>query len=267
MKIDVLGKHGGILGAWVARLEDEYDDLLNNDKRIMDFYTKNNSEKNPITFTFTLRTIAQKLQDDIFYNHPGKVSRKYVNEKLRSAHYSEKESVFTLRTHYYIENGRVYVKGCTLMVSVATLAQDICFNIFDLDYLWKLHSWQLRHEVGHFVDHILNDHAITVEESDKRSDQVKEDYRKHFDWAYEYQRQPNFSTATVNKAYYNIPSEARANEYAGISVDDMQKAQDDNDSEWNNKVITLDINVSKIKTFTRGMESDETADKTVRKEN
>lgn len=258
MKANILGKRGGILGTWIRKLEIEFDNLLNDDKRIMDFYIKNNSDETPICFNFQLRTIAQKLQSDIFDNHPGKISRDYVNGKLRDAHYSEKESVFTLRTHYHVENGRVYIKGCTLLVSTSTLAQDICYNIYDLEYLWKLHSWLLRHEVGHFVDHILNDHGITLEESDKRSDQVEEDYKNHFEWAYEYMKQPNASYATINKAYYNIPSEARANEYAGISVDDMQKAQDDNDSNWTNKVITLDINVTGIKDLEK--ESDQNGD-------
>ena len=248
MEIEIKGYRCGLLGKWVEMVEDEFAKIINEDERISDFYVKNNSDKTPITISTQLRTMAQRIQSNIFDGHTGKVSRKYVNDKIREAHYAEKETIFTMRTHYWTENDKVYVKGCTLLIHLAPLSRDLCSFIYDLDTLWEMHKWLLHHEVGHFIDHILNGHNISLQESDREYDRVQKDYANHYEWVRKYEKEPGYNCDTVNRAYYNIPSEARANEYGGVDIDEMIRLSNKLDSYGENSVITLDISVRKVVT-------------------
>jgi hypothetical protein len=104
----------------------------------------------------------------------------------------------------------------------------------------------LHHEVGHFIDHIVNDNGITVEESNRRIDETQDNYEKYYKWLEKYEKEPGYSPDTVSRAYYNIPSEARANEYGGIDVEEMIKIKNEHYSKIGSKAVTVSVDIVKI---------------------
>lgn len=256
--MEIKPSEGGIIKFWIDRIVGEYFRIIKNDPRIKEFIDKNDTEETPVNISVKRYSTSQMLYMDMLADHPGRLSHKFVEDKLEQMHYDETEVAFTMRTSYDVRDDRVWVSGGRLIIRTTALVYDLCMYVHDLDYLWNLHKLMLKHEVGHFIDHMLNQHGITVAEFDKHQEINAEDKRRHYEWLREYRKEPGFDAHTCNRAYYAIPSEARANEYGGITSDDLINIVKDKDKRWKNKVITLDINVTGIKDLEK--ESDQNGD-------
>lgn len=234
---------GGVLELWVDKIEKEFINILDNSDHVQNWLKTVDRDK--VKIKIRTVTMTSYIREEI-------ASMKRITKSaLKPMFYRfaemEGNSIFTMRTFYRRgDDGLVYVNGCTLFVRTAPLLADISLYLTDLDYMWKLHRWLLHHEVGHFIDHIVNDNGITVEESNRRIDETQDNYAKHYKWLEKYNKEPGFSPDTVNRAYYNIPSEARANEYGGIDVEEMIKIKDEHYSKIGSKAVTVNVDIVNI---------------------
>jgi hypothetical protein len=234
---------GGVLELWVDKIEKEFINILDNSDHVQNWLKTIDRDK--VKITIKTVTMTSYMQEEIMSMK--RLTKTALKQKFYRFAHMEANSIFTMRTFYTRgEDGLVYVKGCTLFVRTAPLLADISLYLKDLDYMWKLHRWLLHHEVGHFIDHIVNDNGITVEESNRRIDETQENYEKHYKWLKEYEKEPGFSPDTVNRAYYNIPSEARANEYGGIDVEEMIKIKNEHNAKIGNKAVTVSVDIVDI---------------------
>lgn len=234
---------GGVLELWVDKIENEFINILGKSDHVQNWFK--NADPDKVEIKIKTVTMTTYMQEEIM--HMKRLTKTALKQKFYKFAEMESNSIFTMRTFYMLgDDGLVYVKGCTLFVRTAPLLADISLYLKDLDYMWKLHSWLLRHEVGHFIDHIVNDNGITAEECDRRIDETQKEYEKHYQWLEKYDKEPGYSPDTVNRAYYNIPSEARANEYGGIDVEEMIKIKNEHNSKIGNKVVTLNVDIVNI---------------------
>ena len=63
----------------------------------------------------------------------------------------------------------------------------------------------------------------------------------------DYMKQPNPSYNTINRAYFNIPNEARANEYGGVDIDELIKLNNEYNEKYKGKITTIDIKTLEIR--------------------
>lgn len=234
---------GGILTTFIKRISNEFQKLLN-DNEILNKFVDDVGYEN-INVHVRVATMSSWIIKEIL--KMPKLNRKAILNKASDFRTKESSSIFTLETIYDFKDGKVYVKGCDLIIRRAALANDIATHIVDLNYIWKMYKWMLRHEMGHFIDHVVNDHGESIEEYKRKRGEVEENYRKHYEWLADYIKQPNHSVNTINKAYYNIPSEARANEYGGVNIDEMIKLDDEYAKEHKGKITTIDIKTFKTR--------------------
>jgi hypothetical protein len=234
---------GGVLELWVGKIEKEFINILDNDDHVQNWLKTVDPDK--VEIKIKTVTMTSYIQEEI--TDMKRITKSALKQKFYKFAEMEANSIFTMRTFYTRgDDGLVYVKGCTLFVRTAPLLADISLYLTDLDYMWKLHRWLLHHEVGHFIDHLVNDNGITAEECDSRIDGTQKDYERHYKWLEEYEKEPGFSPDTVNRAYYNIPSEARANEYGGIDVEEMIKIKNEHYSKIGSKAVTVSVDIVKI---------------------
>lgn len=234
---------GGVLELWVDKIEKEFINILDNSDHVQNWLKT--ADPNKIDIRIKTVTMTSYMREEIMSMK--RLTKTALKQKFYRFADMEANSIFTMRTFYARgDDGLVYVKGCTLFVRTAPLLADISLYLTDLDYMWKLHRWLLHHEVGHFIDHIVNDNGITVEESNRRIDETQNNYEKHYKWLKKYNKESGFSPDTVNRAYYNIPSEARANEYGGIDVEEMIKIKNEHYSKIGSKAVTVDVDIVNI---------------------
>lgn len=234
---------GGILTTFIKRISNEFQNLLNDNEILNKFVDDVGCEN--INIHVRVATMSSWIIKELL-NMP-KLNRKAILNKASDFRNKETSSIFTLETIYDFKDGKVYVKGCDLIIRRAALANDIATHIVDLNYIWKMYKWMLRHEMGHFIDHVVNDHGESIEEYRRKREEISENYRKHYEWLDDYMKQPNHSINTINRTYYNIPSEARANEYGGIDVDEMIKLDDEYAKKHKGKITTIDIKTFKTR--------------------
>lgn len=235
--------NGGVLELWVDKIEKEFISILDNSDHVQNWLKTVDPDK--VEIKIKTVTMSSYIQEEI--TNMKRVTKSALKPMFYKFAEMEANSIFTMRTFYRRgDDGLVYVDGCTLFVRTAPLLADISLYLKDLDYMWKLHRWLLHHEVGHFIDHIVNDNGITVEESNRRIDETQDNYEKHYKWLEKYEKEPGYSPDTVNRAYYNIPSEARANEYGGIDIEEMIKIKNEHNSKIGNKIVTLNVDIVKI---------------------
>lgn len=235
--------NGGVLELWVDKIEKEFISILDNSDHVQNWLKTVDPDK--VEIKIKTVTMSSYIQEEI--TNMKRVTKSALKQKFYRFAEMEANSIFTMRTFYtHGDDGLVYVKGCTLFVRTAPLLADISLYLKDLDYMWKLHRWLLHHEVGHFIDHLVNDNGISVEESNRRIDEVQENYEKHYKWLEKYEKEPGYSPDTVNRAYYNIPSEARANEYGGIDVEEMIKIKNEHNAKIGNKIVTVNVDIVNI---------------------
>lgn len=231
----------GVLGFWIDRIKKEFIELIDKNEDIQKWWQTPSSEKLEIRIK-TVQMSAYILEQLLEMK---RISKKSLKSKFFKFIDMETSSIFTLRTLYFVDNGKIYVKGCVLIIRTAPLLNDLSAYMRDLDYLWKLHCWLIRHELGHFIDHIVNDNGITIEEFDRRNDQIEQDYERHYEWLKGYEKEPGYSVDTVNRAYYNIPSEAKANECACIDIEEMIALTHEHDKKYLGKATTVKFDVIK----------------------
>lgn len=236
-------EEGGILELWVDKIEKEFISILGNSDHVQNWLKT--IERDKVDIRIKTVTMTSFIQEEIM--DMKRLTKTALKQKFYRFAEMEANSIFTMRTCYTRgDDGLIYVDGCILFVRTAPLLADISLYLTDLDYMWKLHRWLLHHEVGHFIDHIVNDNGITVEESNRRIDETQKNYEKHYKWLEKYNNEPGYSHDTVNRAYYNIPSEARANEYGGIDVEEMIKIKNEHYSKIGSKAVTLNIDIVNI---------------------
>lgn len=233
--------NGGIGKHYIKKIENKFIELLNNSPVVQDWFKERGDEN--VDISLRVVSMSQFIGEDIL--SMGRITKTAIKNRLSKYIDMESHSTFTMRTKYEHKDGKLYVKGCTLFVRIAPLLNDINVYIRDLEYLWKLYQWLLKHEVGHFIDHILNDNGITSEQHYQQIKETQDNYQKHYEWYDEYSKKPGYSIDTVNRAYYNIPSEARANECIGIDVEEMIAIQNEHNEKFLNKKTTIEINVLK----------------------
>lgn len=258
---------GNMLNFWIRRIIDEFEMLLEEDKRIQEFCDKKGYDN--VDFSVKTITISTDMSEQLAA-HRGHLTRKFINDILKHYHHLELSSTFSIMTQYALDNDTqtLTIKGAVLIIRQAALARDIATTIHDLENMWKGYQWLLRHEMGHFIDHILNTDGITFDEFDKIRKECDDAYHRHDLWLDEYKSQPNYSSERVNRVYYNIPSEARANEYAGISVEDLIKLDREHDDKFNGKLVTMGIDVLKVENIpTEDERKHESNDGEIEKEN
>lgn len=239
--------NGGGLGILFRdKIEDEFIDMLSNNTHIQDWLDKVDEDNIDVRIKST--TMSNYIETELLAMR--RITKTAIKESFAKFDQMEHTSVFTMQTHSIIgDDGKVHIKGCTLVIRIPPLLEDIAREIYDLDFLWDIYKWLLRHEVGHFIDHIINDDGITVEEFEMRKKETKEYYTKHYQWVADYKKQPGYSCETITRAYYNIPFEARANEYAGIDIEDLIKLDKEHDDRFDNKKITLELKVVNIEDY------------------
>ena len=234
---------GGVLELWVDKIEKEFINILDNSDHVQNWLKTVDRDK--VKIKIKTVTMTSYIREGIM--NMKRLTKTALKQKFYKFAEMETNSIFTMRTFYRRgDDGLVYVDGCTLFVRTAPLLADISLYLKDLDYMWKLHRWLLHHEVGHFIDHIVNDNGITAEECDRRIGETQKDYERHYKWLKEYKKKPGYSPDTVNRAYYNIPSEARANEYGGIDIEEMIKIKNEHNAKIGNKAVTLNVDIVKI---------------------
>jgi hypothetical protein len=131
--------------------------------------------------------------------------------------------------------------------------------------MYKQYEWFLKHELGHFIDHILHHDGITKEELDEREKKKLDDYAKHYKWLDEYRKQPGCNPDTVNRAYYDIPGEAIANELMGINVEDMIKMENAMKKKYKNKMMITTIKLKEARKYTEEEDAHFNGDKKKKK--
>lgn len=234
---------GGILELWVDKIEKEFFSILDNSDHVQNWLKTVDPDKVEIKIKTVMMTTY--IRDEI--TSMKRLTKTALKQKFYKLADMESSSIFTMRTFYTRgDDGLAYVNGCTLFVRTAPLLSDISLYLKDLDYMWKIHRWLLHHEVGHFIDHLVNDNGITGEEHSRQFDEIQKDYEKYYKWFEEYYKEPGYSPDTANRAYYNIPSEARANEYGGINVEDLIKLGREHDDKFKGKLVTMGIDVLKV---------------------
>lgn len=231
----------GVLGFWIDKIKKEFVELIDKNEDIQKWFQSPSSEKHVIK----LKTVQMSAYIMEQLLEMKRISKKALKSKFYKFIDMETSSIFTLRTLYFVNDSKIYVKGCILIIRLSPLLNDLSAYLRDLDYLWKDHCWLIRHELGHFIDHILNDNGITVEEFDRRKNQIKQDYDRHYEWLKKYEKEPGYSVDTVNRAYFNIPSEARANECAGIDIEELIALTHEHEKEYRGKVTTVKFDVIK----------------------
>lgn len=235
--------NGGVLELWVDKIEKEFINILDNSDPVQNWLKAVGPDK--VEIQMKTVTMTSFIREEI--TSMKRLTKTALKRQFYKFAEMEANSIFTMRTFYTRgDDGLVYVKGCTLFVRTAPLLADISLYLTDLDYMWKLHRWLLHHEVGHFIDHIVNDNGITPEECDRRIDETRKDYERYYKWIEEYDKEPGYSPDTANRAYYNIPSEARANEYGGIDVEEMIKIKNEHESKIGSKAVTVSVDIVNI---------------------
>ena len=234
----------GLLDMWVDRIIAEYKDITHTNEYITKFVNKYGTADKPIKFGVRTESLGTHAIRDIFTNHKGHVSRKYVEGRLKELRHIENTSVFSMETLVEADkHGNICVTGGMLTVRRSVLARDLCYWIHDLDALWKQHQWLIRHEVGHLIDYMVNMHGHPRSKLIDRCKDTRENYSRHRAWVEQYKKEPGFDIHRINRAYYNIPIEARANEYAGIDIEDMIKMITEAKAKYAEKHIKLKIEV------------------------
>lgn len=234
---------GGMLKHMIGRINEEFVNLLNNDKRVIDWIDKNGVDN--VYIATKQMTMSRYIQTQLF-DHKGHLTYKYVNDVLMQMNSTELYAPFSMTTRYEIKDDKVYVTGCILIIRTGTIASDIALFIHDIENIWKRYQWLLKHEVGHLVDHINHRNGISIKEFQDCKNQTIRDYMNHDKWHAEYKQKPGYNPDTANRHYYNIPSEAAANEAAGIDVDEMIKIDGEYRKMWDNKNISIDINILNV---------------------
>lgn len=234
---------GGLLTTFINRISKEFLKLID-DNEIINKFADNVGYEN-VNIRVRNVTMSSWIINEIL--KMPKLSRKAILAKASDFRNKEKSSVFTLETIFYFKDGKAYVEGCDLIIRRAALANDITTYIVDLNHIWKTYKLMLRHEMGHFIDHIVNDHGISIEEFERKQNEIKENYRKHNEWVDDYKKQPNPSYNTINRAYFNIPSEARANEYGGVDIDELIKLNNEYNEKYKGKITTINIKTLEIR--------------------
>lgn len=237
----------GLYGVWVRKIKNTLEKIIDEDERISKFLDDSKSTERPVKFNLRKSTTANILQTRMLKEHPGHITRKYVNDTLAKAYWDERDTPFTIGTTYCLKDGRVYIREFCLIVRIPTITRSICEHIFDLEHLWMKHEWLLRHEIGHCIDHIINVNGISLEEYNKLDNEYRDELDKYHEWLREYRKQKGFNPDTANRAYYNISGEARANEYAGIDVEEMIQLTNHFRTTYGNKTISVDISITDIK--------------------
>jgi len=219
----------------VDKITDEFRRLLENDDRVQEFCDKIGRENLIVTVKVLKMSeyIKQTMEVENFpisKNEFDRMFKKFIDIET---------STFTMRTGFDFKDGREYVKECQLVIKKPALEDDICDCIANLPLLMNMYKMLLRHELGHFVDHIINDHGILRSEFDEKLNIIKNDYSKYYEWSEEYRKKPGCKMETAIKAYYNIPNEARANEYGGVNIDEFIKCRKEINETIRGNIITI----------------------------
>lgn len=236
----------GFIDAWILRIKDYYRELVDANEHITNFLEKYHTSDKPFKFGLRTESLGTHAIRDIFGNHKGHVSRKYVESRLKELTHIEQSSIFSMETYVDCVDGKINVTGCMLTIRRSVLARDLCNRIYDLDSVWEQHKWLLKHEVGHLIDYMINMQGRTRAELLNRYEETREAYSRHREWVAKYKKEPGFDIHRINRAYYNIPTEARANEYAGIDIEDMIKTIKETSAKYANKRIKFKIEILEI---------------------
>ena len=229
-------RNKSLVDIMVDKITDEFKRLLENDDRVQEFVNKFGKEYFIVTVKVLKMSeyIKQTMEVEKFpisKNEFDRMFREFTNIE---------SSTFTMRTGFDFKDGREYVKECQLVIKKPALEDDICDYIANLPLLMNMYEILLRHEWGHFVDHIINDHGRLRSEFDEKVNTVKNDYSKYYEWCEEYRKKPGCKMETAIKAYYNIPSEARANEYGGVDIDEYIKYRKELNDNIRGNIITIE---------------------------
>ena len=235
-KVTLDMRKASLVEIMVDKITNEFVSLLENDERVQEFLNKFGKENLIVTVKVLKMSqyIKQTMETEKF-----PISKNKFDEMFREFTNIE-SSTFTMKTGFEFRDGREYVKECQLVIKKPALEDDICDCIANLPLLMNMYKILLRHELGHFVDHIVNDHGILRSEFDEKLNIIKNDYSKHFKWREEYRKKPGCKMETAIKAYYNIPSEARANEYGGVNIDEYIKCRKEIVENIRGNIITID---------------------------
>lgn len=235
-KVTLDMRKASLVEIMVDKITTEFKSLLENDKRVQEFLNKFGKENLIVTVKVLKMSqyIKQTMETEKFpisKNEFDRMFKEFTNIE---------SSTFTMKTGFEFRDDREYVKECQLVIKKPALEDDICDCIANLPLLMNMYKILLRHELGHFVDHIVNDHGILRSEFEEKLNIIKNDYSKHFKWREEYRKKPGCKMETAIKAYYNIPNEARANEYGGVDIDEYIKCRKEIVENVRGNIITID---------------------------
>lgn len=244
MKIDIKSD-GSIIGYVVDEIIKVLEETLQ-DPRVQEY-----DKKHDLRVQFDQETMAQNLREKLIERSKGHITRNALDDALMQAHEMEFTTPMSAQTAYKEENGKWVVDGVIFMIRPVIIAKDICDNIYNFELVLEMYRWLAKHEVGHFIDHIVHMNGITEQEIFEFNKDLDAEYLRYYKWKDEYRKDPGYNTDTVNRRYYNIPAEARANECAGISVEDIIDVMHNLHDVWKNKTLTLEIKTSNVKDFVK----------------
>lgn len=237
--------YGGLVEVFIDKIEKFLRKYIKTDERIKKWVEKKGGWEK-VQFLMRVETLSEQFEDEI-KRYRGRMTKKWLYDRLREYKHREYGSTFSTTTWEKVIDGKVDIRGQVVYIKRNSIARDICTDIYELDTLWKRYEWLLKHEMGHFIDHIINHDGIPIEEYEAWDDAVGEAYEKHYKWLEEYEKLPGFKSDTVNRKYYEMPQEARANEYAGIDVEEMIKLDNQSAKKFKGKIITTNIQINNIK--------------------
>jgi hypothetical protein len=258
--------HGGmseLVSSWIIRYIQK---LIKNDKRIKEWVAKRKETEKDFEpkYVMFVNYATDNIKADI-RRHKGHITKKWLFNILKEESQKEDTNTFSISPRYRVDNGVFYITGFVLYVRYSGITRDLCLNLYDLDYMYKQYEWFLKHELGHFIDHILHHDGITKEELDEREKKKLDDYAKHYKWLDEYRKQPGCNPDTVNRAYYDIPGEAIANELMGINVEDMIKMENAMKKKYKNKMMITTIKLKEARKYTEEEDAHFNGDKKKKK--
>ena len=203
---------------------------------------------NKISLDIDILTTSECIKDE-FSRHKGHLRKDTVNRSLDEWIDKEQNNTLSVATYYKITDvGRVYISAYVLQIKQSSICLNICKRIFDLDDFENELEVSVKHEVGHMLDYMRNEHGISFQEFQKLQQEKEKDYHDFYDWLAKQNDDGSQDYADmVNDRYYGIPQEARANFAAGVDFADRARADRARVERFGNKIVTLNIDISKLK--------------------
>ena len=203
-------------------------------------------KKNKIGLTLKTYSIASLIEDDLKI-HKGHITKDYTKILLRNYKDKESNSGFSVWTEWDFNNGKVYIIRFIMRIATATIAKDICDNIFDLPLYKEQLKWLIKHEMGHMIDHMRNRHNVPVETLEKLLKQDDDNYEQYYEELSKIEEWTPEIVDDDNRKYYGMKQEADANMAIGIDVEDLIKLYKEMRDKYKNKSVTVHISQTNLK--------------------